>query len=140
MTLDMAIMKTHLSSVAAIVAITLLSSFSFSNQPRLAELNQLDSSQTQRQQQYQQAQEKALQPQADIRLDTTSHEQLSLSNSEMPCYPIHQITLVDYAASAPLPKSQFQWALDSASADLKLTLPHCFGGEGLGILRRKGHF
>lgn len=130
-------MRTHLRTVTAI-ATTLLPVFVTANSSDpLSRLNQLDSSQQHRQQQQQQAREQAQQTQPDIRLDTINHEQLRLSNTEMPCYPIHQITLVDYAAEPPFPKSAFQWALENASADLKLTLPHCFGGEGLGILMKQ---
>ncbi len=102
--------------------------------PELSELNRLDAIEQQRQRQYQQAQQKQLQQQADVRLET-SYQPLSLSNSESPCYPIHHISLSDYASHSP--QSQFQWALNKAVRDLKLTLPHCFGGEGLGILMKQ---
>lgn len=66
---------------------------------------------------------------------------LRLSNNESPCYPIHQISLVDYSPDySPdnsLQSSHSQWAFDQAAKDLKLTLPHCFGGEGLGILMKQ---
>ncbi|WP_040977438.1 ShlB/FhaC/HecB family hemolysin secretion/activation protein [Necropsobacter massiliensis] len=102
--------------------------------PRLSELNRLDAMEQQRQQQYRQAQQKQLQHQADVRLDT-SYQPLSLSKHESPCYPIHQISLIDYGSHSS--KSQFQWAFDKAVRDLKLTLPHCFGGNGLGILMKQ---
>ncbi|HDR0629959.1 ShlB/FhaC/HecB family hemolysin secretion/activation protein [Pasteurella multocida] len=111
----------------------------FANQPpeNFSRLNQIDALQQQRQQQNQQVQEKILKPQADVRLETTNDERLILSNKETPCYPIHHITLVDYSTERSSSKSQFQWALNQASHDLKLTLPHCFGGEGLGILMKQ---
>ncbi|MGV3227577.1 ShlB/FhaC/HecB family hemolysin secretion/activation protein, partial [[Pasteurella] aerogenes] len=93
--------------------------------------------QQQRQQHIQQAQDKILQPQSDVRLDTTNKERLTLSNHEMPCYPIHRISLVDYSTTPTSSESQFQWAFDKAAHDLNLTLPHCFGGEGLGILMKQ---
>ncbi len=55
----------------------------------------------------------------------------------MPCYPIHRISLVDYSTTPTSSESQFQWAFDKAAHDLNLTLPHCFGGEGLGILMKQ---
>lgn len=101
------------------------------------QLNSIDATQQQRQQQYQQNQADRLQPQSEVRLDTTSQEKLTLSNHEYPCYPIHQISLVDYSAQRSISPSQFQWAYDKAVQDLKLTLPHCFGGEGLSLLMKQ---
>ncbi|MCI1070238.1 ShlB/FhaC/HecB family hemolysin secretion/activation protein [Actinobacillus pleuropneumoniae] len=97
----------------------------------------ISATQQQRQQHIQQAQDKILQPQSDVRLDTTNQERLTLSNHEMPCYPIHRISLVDYSTTPSSSESQFQWAFDKAAHDLNLTLPHCFGGEGLGILMKQ---
>lgn len=96
------------------------------------QLNQLDAAEQQRQQQYQHAQEAQLRPEADVRLDTATAKPIRLSNHEYPCYPIHRISFTDYGS--PSTQSQFQWAFEQAVRDLKLTLPHCFGGEGLGIL------
>lgn len=98
---------------------------------------QIDSTHQQRQQQYQQAQAEKLQSEADVRLDTTTQERLALPFSESPCYPIHQISLIDYSPDNSLQSSQFQWAFNNAAKSLKLTLPHCFGGEGLGILMKQ---
>ena len=110
----------------------------FANQTEnFSRLNQIDATQQQRQQHIQQAQDKILQPQSDVRLDTTNKERLTLSNHEMPCYPIHRISLVDYSTTSTSSESQFQWAFDKAAHDLNLTLPHCFGGEGLGILMKQ---
>ncbi|OOF51056.1 peptide transporter [Rodentibacter genomosp. 1] len=111
----------------------------FANQPpeNFSRLNQMDALQQQRQQQNQKEQEKTLQSQADVRLETTNDEKLSLSDKETLCYPIHHIALIDYSAEHSSSKSQFQWALNQASDDLKLTLPHCFGGEGLGVLMKQ---
>lgn len=99
------------------------------------QLSNIDAAQQQRQKQYQQAQADKLQTQPDIRLDSPHSESLLLSSAESPCYTIHQITLTDYHSS--LLKSQFQWAFDKAAKSLKLTLPHCFGGAGLGILMKQ---
>lgn len=101
----------------------------------LSELNQLDATQQQRQQQYQQSKDKQLQASADVRLDTDVQQPFSFLKQESPCYPIHHISLTDYGSSTST--SQFQWALDKAAHDLKLTLPHCLGGEGLGILMKQ---
>lgn len=122
-----------------ITLLTTVPLFAFANQPpeNFSRLNQIDALQQQRQQQNQQVQEKILQPQADVHLDTKNYERLTLSNKETPCYPIHHITLIDYPSEDFSSKSQFQWALNQASQDLKLTLPHCFGGEGLGILMKQ---
>ncbi|WP_303820803.1 ShlB/FhaC/HecB family hemolysin secretion/activation protein, partial [Actinobacillus minor] len=110
----------------------------FANQTEnFSRLNQIDATQQQRHQHIQQAQDKILQPQSDVRLDTTNKERLTLSNHEMPCYPIHRISLVDYSTTSTSSESQFQWAFDKAAHDLNLTLPHCFGGEGLGILMKQ---
>lgn len=99
------------------------------------DLQKIDAAQQQRQSQYQQHQAEKLQPQADVRVDTQVDEPLTLSNSEFPCYPIHQIVLQDYQSSTA--QSRFQWAFDKAAKNLKLSLPHCFGGEGLGILLKQ---
>ncbi|EJP29715.1 hemolysin secretion/activation protein, ShlB/FhaC/HecB family [Haemophilus sputorum HK 2154] len=99
------------------------------------QLSNVDAAQQQRQQQHQQAQAEQLQAQPDIRFDTSSSESLLLSYTESPCYPIYQITLTDYGSS--IPRSQFQWAFDKAAQTLRLTLPHCFGGEGLGVLMKQ---
>ena len=110
----------------------------FANQTEnFSRLNQIDATQQQRQQHIQQAQDKILQPQSDVRLNTTNNERLTLSNHEMPCYPVHRISLVDYSTTPTSFESQFQWAFDKAAHDLNLTLPHCFGGEGLGILMKQ---
>ncbi|TCT17619.1 hemolysin activation/secretion protein [Bibersteinia trehalosi] len=122
-------------SLYTTIVFAIISTYSQANQvPNLPELNRLDASQQQRQTLHQQAQHAQLQHQAEVRLET-SHQQLSLSNNESPCYPIHNISLIDYDSNTQ--KSQFQWALDKAVRDLKLTLPHCFGGEGLGILMKQ---
>lgn len=119
-----------------ILVFSAISGFAMANQPEhFPQLNQFDASEKLRQQQHQQAQQQQLQHEADIRIETPSHQVLSLSNHESPCYPIHQISLTDYGSTSLT--SQFQWAFDKAVDDLKLTLPHCFGGEGLGILMKQ---
>ncbi|OOF66938.1 ShlB/FhaC/HecB family hemolysin secretion/activation protein [Rodentibacter caecimuris] len=135
-------MKTTLKKLQIITLFTVAPLFAFANQQdeKLSRLNQIDASQQQRQQQNQQARDKVLQSQQDVRLDTINNERLTLSNHEIPCYPIHRITLTDYSSSSSSSsssESQFQWALNQASNDLKLTLPHCFGGEGLAILMKQ---
>lgn len=69
---------------------------------------QIDAAQQHRQQQYQQSQAEKFQPKADVRLETQITDTLTLSNHELPCYPIHQITLIDYSPDNSLTTSQFQ--------------------------------
>lgn len=99
------------------------------------QFDDIDAAWQQRQQQSQQHQADKLPPQPDIRLNSVADETLRLPHAEAVCYPIHQISLIDYGASTP--QSQFQWALEKAIKSLHLTLPHCFGGEGLGILMKQ---
>ncbi|MGX3021766.1 ShlB/FhaC/HecB family hemolysin secretion/activation protein [Ursidibacter sp. B-7004-1] len=119
-----------------ILPIVSLSALANSSKDDVSQLNQLDANQQQRQIQQQQSQSTLLQSAADVRLDTTQ-QSLSLPISESPCFPIHQISLIDYSADNSLQTSQFQWAFNQAVSDLKITLPHCFGGEGLGILMKQ---
>lgn len=129
-------MDTFHKNICTIVLLSLVSTFSVANQfGNLPQLNQVDAAEKLRQQQHQQAQQKQIQHQADVRLETSTHQALSLSNHESPCYPIHQISVTDYGSTSS--KSQFQWAFDKAANHLNLTLPHCFGGEGLGILMKQ---
>ncbi|AIZ79506.1 ShlB/FhaC/HecB family hemolysin secretion/activation protein [Actinobacillus equuli] len=100
-------------------------------------LNNLDAVEQQRQQQQAQQREAQFTPQADIRMDTRQDSHLQIPTDESPCYPIHRISLIDYSAEELNQASQFQWAFNKAVADLKLTLPHCLGGEGLGILMKQ---
>lgn len=124
------------------ISLSFASTCSLANaqQDALSRLNQLDAEQQQRQAQQQQAQSAQLAPQSDIRLDTTQ-QALILPNDESPCYPIHHISLIDYSSdtsslSSLLP-SQFQWAYEKTIKQLKLTLPHCLGGEGMGVLMKQ---
>ncbi|AWW34550.1 ShlB/FhaC/HecB family hemolysin secretion/activation protein [Mannheimia varigena] len=121
-----------------IFSCVLLSPPAFADTERLDPIQQqIDAVQQQRQQQYQQAQAKQLKNQPDIRLNTSHSEPLTLSNHELPCYPIQQISFIDYSSDASLTSSEFQWAFNKAAKSLHLTLPHCFGGEGLGILMKQ---
>ncbi|MGX2974159.1 ShlB/FhaC/HecB family hemolysin secretion/activation protein [Ursidibacter arcticus] len=119
-----------------ILPIFSLSALANSSKDDVSQLNQLDANQQQRQIQQQQSQSTLLQSAADVRLDTTQ-QSLSLPISESPCFPIHQISLIDYSTDNSLQTSQFQWAFNQAVSDLKITFPHCFGGEGLGILMKQ---
>ncbi|AOF54022.1 peptide transporter [Rodentibacter caecimuris] len=131
-------MKTVFNKLYTVTLFSIVPLFAFANKPEnFSRLNQMDALQQQRQQQNQQAQEKILQSQADVRLETTNYKGLTLSDKETPCYLIHHITLIDYSAKHSSSESQFQWALNQAYNDLKLTLPHCFGGEGIGILMKQ---
>lgn len=129
-------MDTFHKNICTIVLLSLVSTFSVANQfGNFPQLNQVDAAEKLRQQQHQLAQLKQIQYKADVRLGTSTHQTLFLSNHESPCYPIHQISLTDYGSTSS--NSQFQWAFDKAANDLNLTLPHCFGGEGLGILMKQ---
>ncbi|MBF0786237.1 ShlB/FhaC/HecB family hemolysin secretion/activation protein [Muribacter muris] len=99
-------------------------------------LDQLDAAQQHRQTQQQEAQAAQLQSAPEVRLDT-AQQGLALPDNESPCYPIHRIVLTDYLSADSTSLSQFQWALLQAFKDLKLTLPHCLGGEGLGVLMKQ---
>lgn len=105
------------------------------DQQKLNEFNQLDATQYHRQQQQEQQRSNQLSPQTDIRLETTSDNLNGLPKNEHPCYSINQIKLTDYANSSQ--HSQFQWALDKSLQTLNLNLPHCLGGEGIGILMKQ---
>lgn len=118
------------------VIFSLFSSVTLASQSNsFSQLNQLDAAEKLRQQQQQKAEQKHLQHQFDARLDTSNHQSLKLPSNESPCYPITHIILTDYAANSS--KSRFQWALDNAIKHLDLTLPHCFGGDGIGILMKQ---
>lgn len=131
-------MKAIHKHIYSVIIFTSLSNSLLANQTdNFKRLNQIDAIQQQRLQQTQQVQDKILRSQTDARFDTTNSERLTLSNNEMPCYPIHRITLVDYTTTFSSSESQFQWAFDKAAHDLKLALPYCFGGESLGILMKQ---
>lgn len=91
----------------------------------------------QRQKQLDNHRESQFKPQVDIRIDTYQENRLQIPTSESPCYPIRRISLIDYSNGSLNQTSQFQWAFNQAISDLKLTLPHCLGGEGLGILMKQ---
>ncbi|MGX2968364.1 ShlB/FhaC/HecB family hemolysin secretion/activation protein [Ursidibacter sp. B-7004-1] len=129
-------MKFSPSLICTTLSVVSAFSLAHTQQDALSRLNQLDANQQQRQIQQQQSQSTLLQSAADVRLDTTQ-QSLSLPISESPCFPIHQISLIDYSADNSLQTSQFQWAFKQAIKDLNVTLPHCFGGDGLGILMKQ---
>ncbi|WGE32924.1 ShlB/FhaC/HecB family hemolysin secretion/activation protein [Actinobacillus genomosp. 1] len=91
----------------------------------------------QRQKQLDNHRESQFKPQVDIRIDTYQENRLQIPTAESPCYPIRRISLIDYSNESLNQTSQFQWAFNQAISDLKLTLPHCLGGEGLGILMKR---
>lgn len=113
------------------------------------DLNQLDATQQQRQQQQLDAQAKQNQEQTDIRLDTRAEGLLTLPVSVSSCFPISEILLQDYLSdstsldaqatpsSNPPSTSAFNWAFKSASKSLNLSLPYCFGSEGIGVLMKQ---
>ncbi|TCP94917.1 hemolysin activation/secretion protein [Cricetibacter osteomyelitidis] len=70
-------------------------------------------------------------------MDVSTEKITALPANESPCYPIHQILLSDYSTDKTLKPSQFYRALNKAIYQLKLKLPHCFGGEGLGVLMKQ---
>lgn len=105
----------------------------------ISHLQKLDGQQQQRQQQQQAQQEKQQQQSVDIRLETRQENLFKLPQDESPCYSIKQIKLVDYTSPSQMPSvtSEFEWALTKASKTLKLTLPHCFGRDGLAMLMKQ---
>ena len=106
-----------------------------------ANLDNLDAQQQQRQQQAEK--EREVQHRADntIHLAKPTPEKWTLPQAEQPCFPITRIEINDYintpsSDKAHLP-SQFQWAYQQAKDSLALTLPHCFGTQGLNNLMRQ---
>lgn len=106
-------------------------------QPSSINLNQVDAEQQQRQRQQQEQLERQWESAVDIRTDTAADAPLIFPQDESPCYPIHRISLIDYSSSVPHAPSRFQWALTQTLKDFKFTLPHCLGGEGLGVLMKQ---
>ncbi|URL05862.1 ShlB/FhaC/HecB family hemolysin secretion/activation protein [Avibacterium sp. 21-595] len=101
------------------------------------ELNHIDAQQQQRQKEQIQQQSKRLHSDADVRMEISSEKPTALPFNESPCYPIQQLSLVDYSSDNIVKPSQFQWVLNKAIAQLNLKLPHCFGSQGLGILMKQ---
>ncbi|MFZ7236242.1 ShlB/FhaC/HecB family hemolysin secretion/activation protein [Avibacterium gallinarum] len=101
------------------------------------ELNRIDAIQQQRQAEQIQQQKEQLRSDADVRMEISSEKTTALPLNESPCYNIHHLSLLDYAADNTIKPSQFQWALNQAVSQLNLTLPHCFGAQGLGILMKQ---
>ena len=117
-----------LSSLLSITAVA---------EPFSPQLNQIDAVTQQRQAQQVQHQAEQLQHETDVRLDLAQEQTPSLPSNESPCYNIHQILLTDYSANNPSVPSQFYWALKQAMTQLELTLPYCFGNNGLSLLMKK---
>ncbi|TCK01868.1 hemolysin activation/secretion protein [Volucribacter psittacicida] len=107
------------------------------NETQRRELNQLDAIQQQRQQEQQNYQSEQFQAKSDVRMDISTEKASILPSNESPCYPIHQITLLDYSLNAQTQSSQFYWALHQTTQQLKLKLPHCFGSEGIALLMKQ---
>lgn len=112
----------------------LLSSMAFA-QTIDPNLSQRDAQEQIRKQQQQSSQALQLQSQADVRLDT-SQQVLSLPAQEQSCFNIAEILLTDHGREASS-DSYFDWALAKTKRDLKLSLPHCLGGEGIGIVMKQ---
>jgi shlB family hemolysin secretion/activation protein len=106
-----------------------------------ANLDNLDAQQQQHQQQAEK--EREIQRRADkpIHLAKPTTEKWTLPQVEQPCFPITQIEINDYINATSSHKahhpSQFQWAYQQAKDSLALTLPHCFGTQGLNSLMRQ---
>ncbi|MFU2077867.1 ShlB/FhaC/HecB family hemolysin secretion/activation protein [Avibacterium endocarditidis] len=101
------------------------------------ELNRIDAIQQQRQAEQIQQQNEQLRSDADVRMEISSEKNTALPLNESPCYNIYHLSLLDYASDNTIKPSQFQWALNQAMSQLNLTLPHCFGAQGLGILMKQ---
>lgn len=71
-----------LSALFSMLSVTVSANL---QQDALSRLNQLDATQQQRQVQQQQAQASQFQSSAEVRVETGSQENLTLSNFEMPC-------------------------------------------------------
>lgn len=101
-------------------------------------LNHIDAVQQQRQYEQIQQQNERLRSIPDVRLDISPEKGTSLLPHESPCYPIYQLSLIDYSAQENIPHpSQFSWALNKAMHQLNLSLPYCLGSQGLSILMKK---
>ncbi|WP_439327774.1 ShlB/FhaC/HecB family hemolysin secretion/activation protein [Lonepinella sp. BR2357] len=96
-------------------------------------IQQIEQQNEQRQQARQKQLDSALQSQPDIKFDTST-QRLSLPPTESPCFPIQKIALTDYAHENQA--SQFSSLLTDSLQELNLTLPYCFGGNGLSILMK----
>ncbi|WP_373819375.1 ShlB/FhaC/HecB family hemolysin secretion/activation protein [Glaesserella sp.] len=108
------------------------------NANTLADLAGVDAQQQQRQLQQTERQLAHLKPEADVRLDITEvDESLRFPVKELDCYSINQIDFVDYQGEKPPVPSRFSRAYQKVIADLKLKLPHCFGGEGINIFVKR---
>lgn len=68
------------------------------------QLNQIDATEQQRQVQQQAQREQQFKPDADVRIEI-EQEHITLPNNESPCYPIHQVSLVDYSPDNSLTTS-----------------------------------
>ncbi len=97
-------------------------------------LQEMESKNQQRQSLQDKIREQTLNTQQDVKFAIQSNT-LTLPHQEYPCYPIHKITLSDYPSSK-IP-SQFTPLLQATFKDLKLSFPHCLGGEGLNIVMKQ---
>ncbi|WP_434803518.1 hypothetical protein [Mannheimia pernigra] len=76
-------MDAFYKNLCTIVVLSVASTFSVANQPQnLPQLNQFDAAEKLRQQQHHQAQQKQIQYPVDVRLDTSTHQTLSLPHHE----------------------------------------------------------
>lgn len=87
-------------------------------------------------------------PEVRFQTDTTIDEERPLLIPEAQCLTISELYLTDldpsqtdlsvYASKgAEPPQSQFDWALDAVYQARDFSLPHCVGGEGIGILIKR---
>lgn len=124
--------KYHLlSPICIAVSIGLFGDISNAKPENFSDFNEIDAKQQHRIEQ-QKIQLDKNRTSVDVRLDTVTQSQIFPIN-ESPCYPIRKFSLKDYSNKT----THFQWALDQALRDLHLRLPHCFGGEGIGILMKQ---
>ncbi|MDG6881150.1 TpsB transporter [Phocoenobacter uteri] len=108
-------------------------SFAFANTSDIS-IQKIDTQNQQRQLLQDKIREQKLNTQQDVKFDIQSNK-LTLPHQEYPCYPIHKITLTDYSSSKT--SSQFTPLLQATFKDLKLSFPHCLGGEGLNIVMKQ---
>ena len=114
---------------------------SYANHHFSANLDNLDAQQQQHQQQAEKEREVQRRADKPIHLAKPTTEKWTLPQVEQPCFPITQIEINDYINATSSHKahhpSQFQWAYQQAKDSLALTLPHCFGTQGLNSLMRQ---
>lgn len=108
----------------------------FLKPPPAGNLNRIDAQQQRQNEQIVNQAEK-LRSQADVRISTDQKNPTIFPVHESFCYVIQQTVLADYSDKTEATESHFKWVLNKAVKELNVTLPHCFGSEGLAVLLRQ---